>query len=202
MARPVDQGKKLVEDFNKSVDKHVKTVGRHVTGHMRRARRQLREVHPNPENLSFRDYLRKVWWILRQDKSPHSLALGFGLGVAFGVLPIPIFDTLVGLFLAFWLRANKLMYLFGLAALNPLLLPLNWTTSLSIGTHFFGKQGAVMWSQPETLLHLWKPFLFGNLLLALTVGVVGYAVVFALSWLIQRPFMRRDARKRGVDKAL
>jgi len=59
--------------------------------------------------------IKRLWeQLLHQEATPHQIALGFCVGLFVSFLPIPPFQTLTTLLLAFALRSNKVAALIGL----------------------------------------------------------------------------------------
>ncbi len=182
MRRTVDKGRQFVGDFNRAVDSHVQTVHRGVKSVHRTVTDHIEQAKSlKAERLSLREFLARIWDILRQDRSPHSLALGFALGLAIGILPITIVGLVIGLILTFWLRANKLMFLLGFIMDNPLIMVFLYPLSFEIGNQFFHTSQAFEWGSVRSWLGIWKPLLIGNLILAVGMGVAGYILVYVVA---------------------
>jgi uncharacterized protein len=71
--------------------------------------------------------------IIRTKGSPHSTALGMGVGVFVGFLPIIPFQTAVALALAFALRCGKVCAIVGTWVTNPLNIPLMYYLFYKLG---------------------------------------------------------------------
>jgi uncharacterized protein (DUF2062 family) len=129
--------------------------------------------------------------LVKLDDTPQKIALGFGLGVFFGVMPA--MGPLVALFFAFAFKANRAAAVLGCVITNA------WTSipvflvSVKIGSALTGTNyatirsawGAVMRSfnwQALLQLSLYEiaiPVLLGYLAVSLFFGLTAYAIALA-----------------------
>ena len=78
----------------------------------RKIQAKYNKVRENTQN-----YLQEV---VKEEKNPHEIGLGFAIGTFIGILPTPGVSVLLGLLAAFiWKRLNKLAILAGIAVFNP-----------------------------------------------------------------------------------
>ena len=136
--------------------------------------------------MPFKDHLKSIAKkILHINDSPHRIALGFALGVFFGIVPGvgPIASTTVALML----RVNVAAALTASLVTNTWLSIVTWVLSLKIGSLVTGVNAQDLYVQGQQLIQnftwskLWdasivtilKPLLIGNLIVA---GVISFAV--------------------------
>ena len=111
--------------------------------------------------------------------TPHDVALGFAVGVFVG-LAVPGFDLLVGLFVMYVFKLHKLATIVGLALINPLTNAIIYPISYKIGTIILGtdpiETGNLL--SLKNLVNVTEPLLLGNLVLAIALGILSYALVY------------------------
>jgi uncharacterized protein len=119
--------------------------------------------------------------VLRTKGSPHSTALGMGVGVFVGFLPIIPFQTVVALTLAFALRCGKVCAVIGTLVTNPLNIPLMYFLFYKAGSFFIPVGGYRFDPRnielASLILNGWKVVLvmfLGGLLFAIPCSVVAY----------------------------
>jgi uncharacterized protein (DUF2062 family) len=141
--------------------------------------------------------LRKV---LHADDPPHKLALGVALGVFLAFTPTVGFQTLLVVFFAWVLRANKVVGLPLVWITNPATIVPIYYSCYIIGRLLLGQQAvARQWwmefaSPPqgwwERLTFYWQrlmdiacPLVVGSLVVAAALGALSYGVVYrAIRW--------------------
>ncbi|WP_052813324.1 DUF2062 domain-containing protein [Desulfonatronum thioautotrophicum] len=145
--------------------------------------------------------LRHVYMkVLRIKSTPHAIALGMGLGVFIGLLPIIPLQSVVVLTLALALRCSKLTALIGTLVTNPLTIPFFYLTMLKIGRFFLpdgrGRLNPDHWTIGELLQagwHFYASMLLGGFVLALPSAVAAYFLTLALTTAHQNRRARRMA---------
>ncbi len=130
--------------------------------------------------------------LFRIHGSPQRIALGFGVGVASGVLPGT--GPIVSLFLAFVFRINRAAALIGCLATNTWLSFLTFILAISLGSGILGIDGQQVRQEWELLLKefhwssLFKlsvlkialPVFIGYLMMAVLMGLLAYIVAIVL----------------------
>lgn len=106
--------------------------------------------------------------------SPHRLALTFSLGILLGVLPGT--GAFVAAAVATALRMNVPLAVAGALVINPLTVPLVYGASYLLGRWLLGDQVA-----RHVIVRIGLTMATGNVILALGLAVVGYAVVWGLA---------------------
>jgi uncharacterized protein len=79
--------------------------------------------------------------VIRTKDSPHSTALGMGIGVFVGFLPIIPFQTVTALTLSFALRCGKVSAVIGTLVSNPLNIPILYFLYFKVGSFFIPVAG-------------------------------------------------------------
>ncbi len=124
--------------------------------------------------------------LVKADDSPHRLALGFGVGVFLGILPLT--GPIASLVVAAVFRINKAAALLGSVVTNTWLSFVTFMISLKIGSSILGRDWQVILERCRDLMqHFdWKVFLdvsmqdialplfIGYLITGFFSGVIGY----------------------------
>jgi uncharacterized protein len=126
----------------------------------------------------------------------HKVALGFALGIGFGVIPLPV-QVFFSLFFCFIFRANVAASLLAAVFYNPLTYPFIFALALQIGTFLGGHafslmllpQTSLFFDNPEqwfqTMMNLMgqigETLLLGVPVAGLLLGLVSYWLIRA-SW--------------------
>ena len=119
-----------------------------------------------------------VYWTLNR----RNVTRAFALGLLISFVPIPV-HFLLATVLALGLRLNVPAAIFGTFLANPLtMVPMYmgayWTGSQLLGVTAHPIEFAMTWDWLTTsLVPIWKPFLLGCLVLGLSAGLVGYALL-------------------------
>jgi hypothetical protein len=124
--------------------------------------------------------------LLRLNGSAHGIALGFTLGLAWSLIPIPFLGMFVALALAPMLRANLPATYFGTAIVNPLTGPAIYFAELWVGASLAGVDAPRWANAREFGASEWLS-LFFEVLPAFALGGVVVAVGTAL---LVYPLMR------------
>ena len=139
--------------------------------------------------MPIKNYLKsigqKLWHL---NDSPHRIALGFALGIFFGILPGagPIAAATV----AFIFRVNPVAAVTGSLLTNTWLSFVTWIPALELGSLVTGGDGPGLYAQTQELIknfslsNLWdisvvkilKPFLIGNVVIAASLSLMTYVV--------------------------
>ncbi len=122
--------------------------------------------------------------VLRIKTSPHSIALGFAIGSAIALFPTFGLGGLIGLAIVLiFEKVSKLSLFAGLAFWNPLVLIPTYGLSYKIGAF-------LLKNAPSKTYNLWifnqlfnysRRFLLGNLILTITLTLLGYFIVLFLA---------------------
>lgn len=157
----------------------------------------------------------RLWWenlirgirhgykkILRLKSSPQDIALGMGLGVFIGLLPIIPLQIVVVLALALLFRCSKLTALIGTLITNPLTIPFFYLIMLRIGRFFLpdgrGRLNPDHWTISELLQtgwHFYGSILLGGFVIAVPSAVLAYFLTLAVT----RAHQARRARKMATS---
>lgn len=148
--------------------------------------------------MSFKDKMKELW---RETSSPHQLALGFTVGLALSMIPVPVVGMLLGVGLAGLLRANMVAAYIGTAVMNPVTGPVIFFAELWLGLTIMGLP-VPAWSQVREfsasewfamLRELAVPFGIGIAAFILASIVLGYPLAFAASKVLKRRFAHNDS---------
>lgn len=128
--------------------------------------------------------------LLALDEPPERTARTYGFGVFLGFSPIVGFRTLVALALMFLIPMNRLALLAGVYTNVPWIELPALALGTGIGLVVMGSEATLpvltkdtlssgqFWSEITTdAWNLLLPFLFGNIVLSLVLGLVGYLVL-------------------------
>jgi uncharacterized protein len=170
------------------------------------ARRLIRRYLPNFERIRTHPRLRFLGQRLHEPNLWHlnraSVAKAFAIGLFMAFVPVP-FQMIPAAILAIYFRANM-----------PISVALVWITNpLTMGPayYFCYRIGAWLLSTPARpidfeltltwfsteLLRIWQPFLFGCLLVATLLALVGYHGMHWLwRWHVARDWEHRRTRKK------
>jgi len=85
------------------------------------------------------DYVRHR--VSRLSGSPHTVALGFAVGVFASFTPFMGFHFLIGFLLAYMLRGSMIASAFGTFAGNPVTFPFIWILTFNFGSYLLGMEG-------------------------------------------------------------
>ena len=140
--------------------------------------------------------------LLRLNDNPHSISLGFALGIAAGSLPVMGLQTIVGLPFVLLARCNVLSMAIGVWWTNPLtFIPIYYSEYL-LGS-ILGNYDRVSFDSFAAQLSKIRDFeglknLGEAILLPMCIGSLVYAIVLGpLSyWLLKRVLDARIARKK------
>jgi len=155
----------------------------------------------NSENRFIRFFKFLYLKLFRIHDSPQKIALGFGVGVASGILPGT--GPIVSLFLAFLFRINRAAALIGCLATNTWLSFLTFILAIRLGSGILGIDGQQLKQDWEallkefhwlnlfelTFLKIALPVFIGYLAIAVLLGLLAYIVIIAL---IQLKRKRRE----------
>jgi uncharacterized protein (DUF2062 family) len=152
--------------------------------------------------------------IVAMHGTPHGIALGFVVGLAFSLVPIPVLGMVAALALAPWIGANPPATYLGTAVVNPVTGAFIYILELRVGYAVLGQdppplEGLVTldpWPWLEVFRTSLAPFLVGALVCAVVSTVVAYPSVW---WLthgvlagVERARRRRRARHERALRGL
>jgi uncharacterized protein (DUF2062 family) len=133
----------------------------------------------------------RVLGVLRLNGSPHGIALGFTLGLALSLIPVPFLGMFVALALAPLLGGNLPATYAGSAVVNPVTGPAIYFAELWLGAMLLGVQ-APSWAEARGFDGDQWLALFGELLPAFALGGV---VVATGAVLLVYPSLRLLVRR-------
>lgn len=125
--------------------------------------------------------------LLKADASANNQALGFALGTFISLLPTPGFNFALALLLASWFRLHKATVLVSLAVWNVFVTAPLFALSYKLGNMLFPAPAtASVASQWQAqVISFVQGFLVGNLIIAVGITAVSYALVLLIFWLIR-----------------
>jgi len=156
----------------------------------------------NSENR-FKRFLKLLYLkLFRIHDSPQKIALGFGVGVASGILPGT--GPIVSLFLAFIFRINRAAALIGCLTTNTWLSFSTFILAIRLGSGILGIDGQQLKQEWEALLEEFRwlnlfelsvlkialPVFIGYLFIAVLLGLLAYIILLAL--------IQLKRKRRGV----
>lgn len=133
----------------------------------------------------------RVLGLLQLNGSPHGIALGFTLGLALSLIPVPFLGMVVALALAPLLRANLPATYAGSAVVNPLTGPAIYFAELWVGAMLL-RVDAPSWAEARAFESDQWFALFREVLPAFALGGL---VVAASAALIVYPSLRLLVRR-------
>jgi len=121
--------------------------------------------------------------LVKIDDTPQKIALGFGLGVFAGIMPM--MGPVLALFLAYVFRVNKAGAFLGALFTNTWISILSLVLSVKVGAYMFGIEWATLY---KSWSMLWKHFHWANLfkisaleiVLPIAAGYIAIAFIAAL----------------------
>jgi len=157
--------------------------------------------------LRFRRFLRRI---LHLGDSPDRTAFAFALGVFLGFSPLVLLHTILGIFLAFVFRLNRLAVLVGVYLNTPWTLAPVASLGTALGLFILGRQSPLpdlalasmlsreFWTEMRSdVRDLLLPFFIGNTIIALVAGVIAF-FVFRRILVRYRARKTRRAARRAV----
>ena len=133
-----------------------------------------------PEKGWKRNFL--YYWkrLTRIPDSPHSISLGFSIGVFFAFSPFLGLHTVLSIFFSWVFRANILSSIIGTFTGNPITYPLMWAFAIGIGG--FLSENIDSDYERIGLFNIFETdflasFLIGSLILGLLFGVSSYFII-------------------------
>ena len=128
--------------------------------------------------------------LLHLDDTPHRTALAFAIGVWIAFFPIWGIHSAMAIGIAFALRLSRAAMLLGAWVNNPWTAPPFYTAGTILGCWILGVPAAgldaIDWSlkgrafieaMAVTLRPFLWPFIFGNTLVGVVLGAIGYVIV-------------------------
>jgi uncharacterized protein (DUF2062 family) len=148
--------------------------------------------------------------VVRLTGTPHTVALGFAVGVAIAFTPFIGFHIVIALAIAWLLGVSLVAAALGTAVANPLTIPFILAATYRVGRVFvggpthFARGGDLPQNLAEKSLHaIWpvvKPMVAGSIPLGLVAGIIAYAVALGAirgfrALRAERLAARRDQRR-------
>lgn len=118
--------------------------------------------------------------LLQAETSAHNQALGFAVGTFISLLPTPGFNFALALLLASWFRQiHRATLLAALAIWNVFVTAPFFALSYKLGNFLFPAPatGSVATQWQAQVISFVQGFLVGNLIIAVTITAVSYAIV-------------------------
>ena len=158
------------------------------------------------------NYLQKNYWkkiyetLVTIHGEPRNVALGFALGLFIGMAPIMGLQTLLVLFLATFLKWNKLSAAIGVWITNPLTAPFIYGMTYLTGARIMGLKKAHYIVDPEQSItiiskiitkapNVFFSLIIGGIILGIPVAIIGY--YFSYYAVLE---YQTDIKKKIVEK--
>ncbi|PIW66607.1 MAG: hypothetical protein COW11_02440 [Candidatus Omnitrophica bacterium CG12_big_fil_rev_8_21_14_0_65_43_15] len=128
--------------------------------------------------MRIRYYLNNIYnKLVKANDTPHRIALGFGIGVFYGLFPFVgvVFTIITSLIF----KANKASALIGCFVTNTWMTALLLLPSIKVGSKMFGVDWRAVWQDmrlKDFSSDVLLPSIVGFLTIALAVGVLGYLI--------------------------
>jgi len=147
----------------------------------------------NEKNLKKKSYWKrtKILFkkILTANDSPHKLAMGFAIGVFWGVMPTFGFAIIFSLPTALFLKANKVTAILGTFVSNPLTAPFFYAFSYKVGNFILRLHSLPFsWNifKLENILNISKSLLIGSIIFAIIAAFISYGLILMIILLIRK----------------
>ena len=158
------------------------------------------------------NYLKKTYWkkiyetLVTIHGEPRNVALGFALGLFIGMAPIMGLQTLLVLFLATFLKWNKLSAAIGVWITNPLTAPFIYGMTYLTGARIMGLNKAHYVVDPEQSITIiskiitkapdvFLSLIIGGIILGIPIAIIGY--YFSYYAVLE---YQTDIKKKIVEK--
>ena len=136
--------------------------------------------------------------IIKDDKSPKAIAMGFAIGCFFGILPtfgleIPIMFFILIIFK----RISKVSMIGAYVLFNPLVVSPLYILSYIIGDYLF-KDIPVTFVSGSFLGKAWdytRRFLVGSFVVGIVISAIAYAIIFYLANRYQNKEIKKIVKK-------
>lgn len=128
----------------------------------------------------FTQQIKKHYYNIKTDATPHNIALGFSIGTLIGILPTFGLGFLIGLLMIFINKSINKASLFGSMLIwNPITITPIYYLSYKIGDLTFNPEPITKFDF-IILNHIYTyslSFLFGNFAIAIIVSILSYFLV-------------------------
>ena len=158
------------------------------------------------------NYLKKTYWkkiyetLVKIHGEPRNVALGFALGLFIGMAPIMGLQTLLVLFLATFLKWNKLSAAIGVWITNPLTAPFIYGMTYLTGARIMGLNKARYVDPEQSITIISKiitkaPDVFfslviGGIILGIPIAIIGYYFSYYAVLEYQTDIKKKIAEKK------
>ena len=126
--------------------------------------------------MKFRERAKRIFSrLIKAKDTPHNIALGFAIGIFYGLFPlVGVIFTLVT---AMIFRANKAAALIGVFVTNTWMSAILAVPSVKIGARIFGLDWQAVWSDMRSAsADVLIPTVVGFLVIAFCIALAGYGV--------------------------
>jgi uncharacterized protein (DUF2062 family) len=164
-------------------------------------RKFLKRYSPSPKTIRENKALACLGESIHQPSlwlmNRHSVAKAFAIGLFCAWLPIPL-QTLVAASLAIYFRAHIPLSVVLVFITNPVTMPPMFYFAYKLGSFLLGLEPQsvpmdLSWEWfGTTLVKIWKPLIFGSLILGIISSMVGYLGIHII-W-------RKSIRKRWKER--
>lgn len=131
----------------------------------------------NKINRLFKKHMDEV---MKTKTSPHSIALGFAIGVLIAILPTPGFSVLLGVLIVLIFKdISKYSLFIALAIFNPIFMIPFYILSYYIGNLLFSTEPVIVFNVVfwDAVYNYTRRYLVGNVIVAVVTSFVSYFVV-------------------------
>ncbi len=127
--------------------------------------------------------------IIKTEKTPHHIAIGFAIGTFIGIIPTPGISVILAfLVILIYPKVNKIAIFGALAVWNPFVTIALYPPSYRIGNLLFKDAPLIKFETVivDQIYNFSMRFLVGNLILALAISAISYLIVRIVVQLFQK----------------
>lgn len=148
----------------------------------------------------FRKKTKKYFYkMIFEERSEHSIALGFAIGTFISILPSPGINLLVGLLIVLlFKRINKVSLFGALFFWNSIVLIPVYIASYHIGNMIFSSASVVRYNivVADIIYNFSRRFLIGNVILAILISILSYLALWGSLKKYKKRILRLLKRKK------
>ncbi len=139
--------------------------------------------------------------ILTTNDSPHKLAMGFAIGVFWGIMPTFGIAIIFSLPTAVLLKANKVTTILGTFVSNPFTTPFFYAFSYKMGSFILDLNPLPFsWDifKIENILSISKSLLVGSVISAIVTAFISYGIILVVILSVKKG---KSLRSRSSSKS-
>lgn len=149
--------------------------------------------------VKIKAYLLKI---LRQNTSPHKIALSFAIGTFIALIPLLGFGIIIGLIVAMiFKQLNKPALMSAFLIWNPFIVVPLMAISYQIGDIFFGQTEVIRY-QLDILNNIFtytRRFLVGHIVLSADLAIISYLIIRVASYFYHLRKKSKSKIKSAVE---